>query len=114
MQVASFLVAYQPGLDGDYSVSWTFEIDGFIHRLLAELAGVGPMTAYLIHVLEAVVAIDRHVVSDLRDPANEIQVRISYRINQIPETYIVRIMIYAGDLETLEPVHVPCPTTLSC
>ena len=106
MQVATFLVAYQPGLDGDYSITWGHQVDGYVHRLLAELAGLGPMSAYLIHVLEAIVKVNRNVVSDLRDPLNEVPVHIAYRVNQLPHTYIARILFYAGDLETFEPAEI--------
>lgn len=114
MQVETFLVTYHPGLDGSYRVSWSFEIDGYVHRLLAELAGLTASTAYLIHVQQTVVRMTCALASDLRDPEAEVPVYLRYRVNQLPTTYTARILLYAGDLETLELLDDLASPTLPC
>jgi hypothetical protein len=53
------------------------------------------------------------VISDLRDPNGEIPVHLSYRVNQLPATFTSRILFFAGDIETLEPLHDLAPSYLS-
>jgi hypothetical protein len=114
VQIATFLATYQPGLAGDYEVGWTFLVDGYVHRLLSELAGLPRQLAVLIHVQSARLTVDHTIASDLRLPENEIPVTVHYRVNDLPATFISRILFYAGDIETLEPVHDIKPTSLSC
>ena len=103
MQVATLLATYRPGMDGTYSVSWDHNIDAFVHGTLASLVGLTSATAFCIHILSATLNIDRASIQDLYNPDNEIKLNMSFRVNNLPATYKVNVVLYAGDLVTLEP-----------
>lgn len=114
MQLATLLATYQPGLDGDFQIAWDPSVDGFIHSTLAELAEVYPAYAFCIKIESAVIPIRDETVRLLWEPSNDVMVLITYRINNLPATFKVKLPFYAGDIVSLEPVNAPKPAPLPC
>lgn len=108
MQVKTFMSSYHPGMDGGYSIKWDPQFDIPLYGILASLAEFTMAQAHYLHITSAVLTVNADVVGSLRDPLGEVQVAVSYRINDIPATFSTVVHFFAADIETLEP-YVPAP-----
>lgn len=109
MQVATFLAAYHPGMDGDYSVTWAREFDIPLYALLSRSVGMTMAEASYLHITKAVVTINADLAGAMRDPITEVPVKVAYRINDIPAVMRTTVPFFAEDIETLEPYVEPAP-----
>lgn len=102
MKLNDFTRIFGPGMEGNYKVAWTHEADAFVHSTLTKMAGFSTGEACFVDVKSAILAVDADVAGTLCDPDAEVPLLVTYRVDQVPNTYRLHLVFYVGDIETLE------------